>query len=107
MFTEDYLLTILQIIAVGSAVITTMGAGIKYMRKKFQEDIDSRIDPKIQKVREEHDQLHTEVTAIQKMLEFFSKFIVKSENEDQVRDLRDKAREKEYDEGWGNNKRHG
>ena len=103
-FNEDNLLRLLQILAVGSAVITTIVAGIKYMRNRFLDDIDHRIDPKIEVVREEHNKLENEVTGIRKMLEFFEKFIVTSKQEDEERDFREVARDKKYDEGWNNHK---
>ena len=94
-------------LAVGSAVITTIVAGIKYMRNRVLDDIDHRIDPKIELIREEHNKLENEVSGIKKMLHFFEQFIVTSKREDSDRDFRDVARDKKYDEGWssGNNKK--
>ena len=72
----DNILRLLQILAIGSAVITALVTGIKFLNKKLMHDVKEYLSDDLDDIRKNHSELKSEVSLLKQMMEFFEKYLL-------------------------------
>ena len=71
----DNILRLLQILAIGSAVITALVTGIRFLNKKLMHDVKEFVGEDLDTIRKDITEVKEEVGLLKQMMQFFEKYL--------------------------------